>query len=642
MKWHKPGRILSYPECGIIKTAEEFIMENQLKRADLWKRFVNVYRTGIDSDNNGWRGEYFGKMMRGACFTYAYTKDEELYRILTGAIEDMLSAQRPDGTFSSYRAGEDFRGWDMWCRKYIALAFYYFINVCNDSELIDRVKTASMKHLDAIMERVGPEEEGKIPVTRTSAAWRGLNSSSILEPVVLWYNLTGEPKLLKFAEHIVSFGGIDGDNIFELASQNEIDPYMYPVTKAYEMISCMEGLLEYSITTGNEKYKKAVYDFGVRVLESDFTVIGSGGMTHELFDHSFYRQSSAGICDIAQETCVTVTMMKFFSRLYMEFGDGRFADAVEQSFYNAYLGALNTEKQVEPGIEKVFDNIKPEFLPFDSYSPLTPGRRGRKIGGFMIFPEGNYYGCCACIGSLGAAVFGLSSIRVASGNIFIDHIIPGTAMVNIGGNEITLGIDSAYPYDGRVNIAIKEIKNGSDMQCCSFGLNVRIPGFSGIKYSGSDDGTYEPAVEDGYVSVKRIFKAGDNISIRFDIRPEVLRPVVYGSETVNGEIRKQDEHAKERICVRYGCVVLTPEFDDVPGEGEKPLSAEAFSEEALSASLSECEINAFSAGEKITRTGAVITLTLRDRSGAEIILYDYASRGKNWSGKQIGPWFRIK
>ena len=227
-------------------------------------------------------------------------------------------------------------------------------------------------------------------------------------------------------------------------------------------------------------------------------------------------------------------------------------------------------------------------------------------------------------------------------NIFIDHIIPGTALVNIGGNEITLGIDSAYPYDGRINIVIKKIKNGSDMQCCSFGLNVRIPGFSGIKYSGSDAGTYEPAVEDGYVSVKGDFKPGDNISIRFDIRPEVLRPVVYGSETVNGEIRKQDERAKERICVRYGCVVLTPEFDDVPGEGEEPLSAEAFSEEALSASLSECEINAFNAGEKLPRTGAVITLTLRDRSGAEIMLYDYASRGKNWSGKQIGPWFRIK
>ena len=34
-------------------------------------------------------GEYWGKLMRGACETYLYTRDEELYEILTESVEQL-------------------------------------------------------------------------------------------------------------------------------------------------------------------------------------------------------------------------------------------------------------------------------------------------------------------------------------------------------------------------------------------------------------------------------------------------------------------------------------------------------------------------------------------------------------------------
>ncbi len=650
MKWLETGRVLSYPHGGVMESAEGFIMQNQLKRADLWKRFVNVYRTGTDSDNGGWRGEYFGKMMRGACFTYAYTKDPELYRILTGAMEDMLSAQRPDGAFSSYRIGQDMHSWDMWCRKYVLLAFYYFTLICDDNGLTERIRAAALEHIDAILERVGPEEEGKIPVTKTSVAWRGLNSSSILEPVMLWYGLTGEKKLLRFAEHIVSCGGIDGDNIFELARRNEIDPYTYPVTKAYEMISCMEGLLEYAIVTNNEGYKQAVHDFGKRVLTSDFTVIGSGGMTHELFDHSFFRQSSMGVCEIAQETCVTVTMMKFFARLYAEFGDPEFADALERSFFNAYLGALNTEKQVEPRLKKMGGNIIPEFLPFDSYSPLTLGRRGRQIGGFMVFPEGNYYGCCACIGSLGAAVTGLSSVRCQEDNgkceLFIDHLIPGEALLDLPEGRFGFRIETDYPYIGKADIIITLPvgENGCSGADCPAEprpetvINVRIPGWCRNYRVAINGSAKELKQEKGHVSLRGSFKDGDVISVEFEIRPEIERPVIYGSETVAGEIREQDPRAKERICVKYGTLVLTPELEETAEGFDAPLPAGAFDE----AALSRCNIRPGTVDRLPKASERALTAVFKDKDGREATLFDYSSCGKKWDGRPIGPWFRIR
>ena len=46
----------------VLADAEHFILDNQLLRRDLWRDFVSMFRLGLDSDNLGWRGEYFGKI----------------------------------------------------------------------------------------------------------------------------------------------------------------------------------------------------------------------------------------------------------------------------------------------------------------------------------------------------------------------------------------------------------------------------------------------------------------------------------------------------------------------------------------------------------------------------------------------------
>lgn len=82
-------------ECaftGILDKTIRFVEDFQLLDSDNWARFVNQFKVRTDSENNGWRGEYWGKMMRGAAFTYAYTRDEKLYKALCDTVEDMLTA----------------------------------------------------------------------------------------------------------------------------------------------------------------------------------------------------------------------------------------------------------------------------------------------------------------------------------------------------------------------------------------------------------------------------------------------------------------------------------------------------------------------------------------------------------------------
>ena len=45
-----------------------FLTEFQLLHPDMWARFVRQFKDHTDVDDRGWRGEYWGKMMRGATF----------------------------------------------------------------------------------------------------------------------------------------------------------------------------------------------------------------------------------------------------------------------------------------------------------------------------------------------------------------------------------------------------------------------------------------------------------------------------------------------------------------------------------------------------------------------------------------------
>ena len=389
----------SYKYHGFVDDAFSFVSEKQLMRVDLWARFVQQFREDADYDA-GWRGEYWGKMMRGACFVYSYTKNPELYRILSDTVEEIMETQDENGRISSYGINHELDGWDLWGRKYVLLGMQYFLEICKDATLKEKIISSMCKQADYIISKVGDEEDKK-PITKCTRHWRGLNSSSILEPVVRLYCLTGDKKYFDFAKYIVDCGATDVENIFKLAYEDHMYPYQYPVTKAYEMMSCFEGLLEFYRITGEQWYKTAIINFADKVLESDFTVIGSSGCTHELFDHSAVRQANTTNDIIQQETCVTVTLMKFMYQLTLLTGETKYVDAFERSFYNAYLGAFNTKNVIEPTMIQEHPDWEIEALPFDSYSPLTSGTRGNGIGGIRLMSDNHYYGCCACIGAAG-------------------------------------------------------------------------------------------------------------------------------------------------------------------------------------------------------------------------------------------------
>ena len=310
---------------GEVRDAIRFAMDEQLMDVELWMRLESQFGSAVD-DDGGWKGEFWGKMMRGACMVYAACGCEKLYAVLENSVKRLLTYQDELGRIATYRADHEFFGWDMWSRKYVMLGMLYFADICKDEELIKTVLAAMERHADYIIDRLG-DGEGKIDITSTSWIWGGANSCSILEPMVRLYEYTGKERFLDFASYIVNRGGSSILNIFEAALNKKL-PFTWGewATKAYETMSCFEGLLHYACAVKSEKWLTAVKNFVDMIAESELTLVGSAGCAHELFNNASVTQFDTAYTGQMQETCVSVTWMKLCWQMLCLTGECRYAD----------------------------------------------------------------------------------------------------------------------------------------------------------------------------------------------------------------------------------------------------------------------------------------------------------------------------
>ena len=597
----KHDYILNYPDFGKVKfdgkpdDVVRFVIKNQLMKSDDWKQFIRAYLNNLDTEDEGWRGEYWGKMMRGACLTYMYTKDEELYNILTEAVIGLLHIQDYHGRISTYLPDHEFYGWDIWSRKYVLTGMQHYYDICRDEELKKTIVKALCAHLDYMCEKLG-NGEGQKRITLASNHWLGVNSCSVLEPVLRMYDMTKNEKYKEFAEYIISTGGIEHElNLIDLALEDKVMPYEYPENKAYETMSFFEGVLMYYELFGKEEYFKAVTQFVERVAETDITIIGCAGCTYEQFDNSAVVQTEPHD-NVMQETCVTVTWMRLLHRLYRLTGKAIYAERIEKSALNSMYGSINTYMLPQYHAWKIGGRKIGPFV-FDSYAYLYNGRRGVGVGGARFYPNEEFvYGCCACIGSAGTAVYPLTAVMTSKNGFVINSLWAGKLNVKTpDGNEANIEITDGFPVGGKIKVklALEESEK--------FEIKFRVPEnnkkfevlYCGKKYSARN----------GYITISEEFKDGDVIEVNLE---NELREVKLNGKTAftYGALTLARDSAKE------GKVADLTEKLTLSRKCRKPIYT-----------LCEAE------GEEMIRIEAELA------NGEKLLLTDFASCGKHWDNE---------
>jgi DUF1680 family protein len=520
------------------------------------------------------------------------------------------------------------------------LGMEYFYDICDDRALKEQIVAFLCGCADTILEKVGPEE-GKMPVHRTGKSWGGLNSCSVLEPFVRLYRLTGKAEYLKFAQHIIDVGGSTLANIFELAYENKLYPYQYGVSKAYEMISNFEGVIEYYMVTGIEKYKTAAVNFGRALIASDVSVIGSLGATHELLDHIKNRQTVRQDV-VSQETCVTVTWMKFCARLLKLTGDPVFADQLEQAYFNAYRGALNTEHRtyekylyqkcmVRLGLERYVDT----FMPVDSYSPLIPGKRGVQIGGHQMLHDLSYYGCCACISPAGVGSYLGSAVMTDGDGLIVNFFETGTVDCTLADQIVRVTMQTDYPRGGAVRITVE--KSSERPLICK----IRIPAWSQNAYSINA----QNELSGGYALLTLTEKQTELV-LKISMQLRTIKPEQWDTDIVY-----TDRSLTTKEAYLAGPMAVTHKAEDDAYvclmRGPITLAADSRLGKAADSVFTFATEN----GTPIYRlsydtptlgnTDVLVHCAFKDEGGKEFSLIDYGAAGRDWSST-VAAWLPIE
>lgn len=574
---------------GVMDDYVRFVADNQLKSRKRWEKLVEPFITKEDSDGF-WRGEFFGKEMRGAALVYQYTKDEELYSVLTEAVEKLLATQDGNGRISTYSPTSEFCGWDMWCRKYVLTGCQHYYRICRSDQFKKRILEALSRHADYIIEKIG-NGEGQKKITETSSWWGCVNSCTILEPMLELYKETGERRYLDFAEYIISTGGSSDCNFIELALENKLAPYQYPVVKAYETMSFFEGLLAYYEITGEQKYFTAVKNFLEAVAKTDITVIGCSGCTHELFDNSAVKQTEYAE-NIMQETCVTVTWMRISLRMFLQTGERKYIDRIEKSGFNALYGSINTNHN---DILNLFSKKYVSGMTFDSYSPLYNNSRYRGTGGYLEYSKGGSCGCCEAIGACGVALMPLTAVMSAEEGVIVNYLFNGELNISDkNGKAVKLAFESGYPSENTGKITV--LTDGK----AYLGLFIRLPEFA-------DESIINGKVYSGeYADLSEEYNSGAVIEIKYKVGLKVLG--------LNG-----------KVAFEYGAITLGTDSEKAERDIEKPID--------IGEKPAYRSINGIN--------GELLRVEIDLKNGEKLTLSDYQSCGKNKKkgNNNVTVWF---
>ncbi len=449
-------------------------------------------------DVTEWRSEFWGKWITSAIDGWRYSGDSTLRALDERAVAELIRTQTPDGYIGAYADGGHLQRWDVWGRKYVLLGLLAWNEATGDAGALN----AARREADFLVAEVGPGRSKPF----TNDMWNGMATSSVIEPMVLLYRRTGDARYLDFANYLVGeWPTPEGPDLLRKARANIPVFQMFPGpaavvkdyadgghSKAYEMMSCFEGLAELYRTTGNRDYFDATEKVFANIRDNEITVIGSGS-DWERWHNGHTRQTEPWVKGM--ETCVTVTWMKLAGQMLRLTGDPAYADEIERSTYNALLGAQS-----------------PDGAWWCSHSPLA-GAKERA-------PEqcDLHQNCCVANGPRGLMLIPQLAVMKAAAGPVVNCYGSMRALVPLpAGGNVLLGQSTGYPLDDTIRITIGLSEPGT------FDLRLRIPAWSERNTLAINGTPLPPPLMGTYASIDRLWHDGDVVQLRLDLRARAVR-----------------------------------------------------------------------------------------------------------------------
>lgn len=432
-------------------------------------------RPGVQS----WIGEHVGKWLLGALGALEYpnlptVRDGRLEEKVRRVVRGLVDCQEPDGYLGTYVSADRFAedvairdatapGWDVWVHKYVILALLAFHRRFGD----DHALAAALRAGDLLVRRYGPGAGGDL----NRSDWHvGLASGSVLEAIVLLHHATGEQRCLELADRIVSDFWERDDNPRIMPVLRAHDPVSrIGRGKAYEMMSCFVGILEYARTRRSDDLVDLVRAARERIAETMRQVTG-GVSDGEYFPAPGRISEHACI-----ETCVTFTWIQLNLRLHELLGDERSLDLAEEAAWNQLLPALC-----------------PDGSTWSFHLPISgPKRFARRwLQGVDAGLHGPALSCCHTNGQRGLALFPRHAVGVdRCGAVSLDLFLDCAAVVPVPGTgDVEVDLEGEIGGGARVVATLRSGRSDAP-----FTVSIRRPPWaSSLRINGRPAGAVGP------------------------------------------------------------------------------------------------------------------------------------------------------
>lgn len=486
------------------------------------------------------------KTIEGASYVLQTFPDKKLVAYIDSVLDIVAAAQEPDGYLYTARTinpknPHRWSGHKRWESEEVLSHELYNLGHMVDAACAHYQATGSTKFLDiakryadCVVREVGPGQNQACVVPGHQIAEMAL---------ARLYSITGDKKYLDEAKFFLDYRG--KTNIKNSYSQSQI-----PVVEQKEAVGhavragyMYSGMADVAALTGDSAYIKAIDAIWNNIVSKKFYITGGVGALHngEAFGANYELPNLTAY----NETCAAIAMVYFNQRMFMLHGDSKYIDCLERTLYNGVISGMSID-----GGKFFYPN------------PLACDGK-YKFNADNTIERQPWFGCACCPSNLCRFIPSVPGYMYAvkDNSVYVNLFSDNTSTIAVGKGKVVLKENTMYPWNGDVRIEVESNSAGR------FKMKIRIPGWvrnqvvPGDLYSYADSLKLNYSISvngemvdgqlvNGYLTIDRKWKKGDNIDIHFDMKPRLVK--------ANANV--SDDYG--RVAVERGPLVYCAEWVD--------------------------------------------------------------------------------
>ncbi|MEI9421228.1 glycoside hydrolase family 127 protein [Mesorhizobium sp. Cs1299R1N1] len=457
-----------------------------------------------------------GKTIETAAYSLYRRKNPELENKIDAVIDMYGRLQQEDGYLSSwYQRIQPGKRWtnlrdchELYCAGHLIEGAVAYYQATGKRKLLDIM----CRYADHIASVLGPEPGKK----------KGYCGHEEIElALVKLARVTGEQKYMELAKYFIDQRGQQPHYFDEEARARGTDPKAYHF-KTYEYSQSHIPVREQDKVVGHAVRAMYLYsgmadiateygDDTLRValdrLWDDLTTKNlyiTGGLGPSAHNEGFTSDYDLPNETAYAETCASVGLVFWASRMLGMGPNARYADMMERALYNGSISGLSLDGSL-----------------FFYENPLeSRGKHNRW----------KWHRCPCCPPNVGRMVASIGSYfySLADDALAVHLYGDSAARFDISGVPVTLAQASRYPWDGAVEITVEP------QAPVAFTLHLRVPGWSSsakLEING-EAVDLEELTSDGYAAIRRNWTKGDRV--RLDLEMPIER--LYANPEVRQDV----------------------------------------------------------------------------------------------------------